>query len=445
MTLKLNEKFLGSLLSAADMEAISGEADRAFETVCRRNGPGNEFLGWIDLPVAYDKEEFRRIQAAAEKIQKSCDIFVVLGIGGSYLGTRAAIEFMRSPLYNDLKKDTPSVYYAGNHISTAALQELFSVCEGHDVCINVVSKSGTTTETAIAFRLFRQWLVNKYGAKGAAERIFATTDRHHGTLREAAKRKGYETFVIPDDIGGRFSVLTAVGLLPMAVAGIDIVEVMAGAVAAREASLQPGVGHNTALRYAALRNLLYRKGRAVEMLVGYEPYLQMLTEWWKQLFGESEGKDGQGILPHAVIFSTDLHSLGQYIQEGAPILFETVLHIRDNDRVLRLQATTDDEEGLNYLAGKTLSEVNETAMLGTLFAHMDGGVPNLVLEVSERSAHAFGYLVYFFEIACAFSGYLLGVNPFNQPGVDSYKTNMFALLGKQGYEAKREALLERIQ
>ena len=444
MTVRLNERFVSEFVTQEEIEAITPTVKQAYQTLAEREGAGNAFLGWIDLPVDYDKEEFARIKRAAARICKSCDIFIVIGIGGSYLGARAAIEFVRSPWYNDLNKDTPDIYYAGNNISAAALNDLLAICEGKDICINVISKSGTTTEPAIAFRVFRALLEKKYGADGARERIFVTTDQRKGALKHFADERGYETFVVPDDIGGRFSVLTAVGLLPIACAGIDIDAMMQGAARARSELSNTDIEHNAALRYAAYRNVLLRKGKTTEILVGYEASQAMLNEWWKQLFGESEGKDGKGLFPSSVIFSTDLHSLGQYIQEGSRHIFETVLDILDNKASYAVPYDEANLDGLNFIAGKTLDDVNKTAMLATLFAHADGGVPNIVIELSERSADAFGYLVYFFELACAVSGYVLGVNPFDQPGVEAYKKNMFALLGKPGYEAEGETLHARM-
>ena len=445
MSIKLNDKFIKNFIKEEDYKAIGAEVSAAYRMVAERSGAGSDFLGWVDLPVNYDKDEFDRIKAAAERIKKSCDVFIAIGIGGSYLGARAAIEFVKSPLYNNLKKDTPDIYFAGNSISSTALSELLAICEGKDICINVISKSGTTTEPAVTFRVFRELLEKKYGAEGARERIFATTDRAKGTLKAFSDKMGYETFVVPDDVGGRYSVLTAVGLLPIAVAGIDIDAMMRGAADARALYTGQPFAENDCFRYAALRNLMYRAGKKVEILVGYEPFQQMLNEWWKQLYGESEGKDNKGIFPASVIFSTDLHSLGQYIQEGERILFETVLDFKNTGCELEIPYDEANVDGLNFLAGKKLNYVNSTAMLGTLFAHNDGGVPNIVLEVSDRTAYSFGYLVYFFELACAVSGYTLGVNPFNQPGVEAYKKNMFALLGKAGYETEKEALEARMQ
>ena len=424
---------------------MEAELEAARKTVMDKSGAGSDFLGWLDLPVDYDKEEFARIKAAAAKIQKSCDVLVVIGIGGSYLGARAAIEFVKSPVYNNLKKDTPDVYFSGNSISASALADLLRICEGRDVCINVISKSGTTTEPAITFRIFRELLEKKYGKDGARERIFVTTDRARGTLKAFSDEMGYETFVVPDDIGGRYSVLTAVGLLPIAVAGCDINAMMAGAAEARGKYLSAPLADNASLRYAAIRNILYRKGKTTEILAAYEPAAQMFCEWWKQLYGESEGKDNKGIFPASVIFSTDLHSLGQYIQDGVRNLFETVIDVQnavDNVEVPNDEANVD---GLNFLSGTQIHDINRTAMLGTLFAHNDGGVPNTVIEIPDRSEKTFGNLVFFFEFACAVSGYMLGVNPFDQPGVEAYKKNMFALLGKPGYEEGRKALEERMK
>ena len=443
--IKLNEKFLSPFVRANEVAQMEAELEAARKTVMDKSGAGSDFLGWLDLPVDYDKEEFARIKAAAAKIQKSCDVLVVIGIGGSYLGARAAIEFVKSPVYNNLKKDTPDVYFSGNSISASALADLLRICEGRDVCINVISKSGTTTEPAITFRIFRELLEKKYGKDGARERIFVTTDRARGTLKAFSDEMGYETFVVPDDIGGRYSVLTAVGLLPIAVAGCDINAMMAGAAEARGKYLSAPLADNASLRYAAIRNILYRKGKTTEILAAYEPAAQMFCEWWKQLYGESEGKDNKGIFPASVIFSTDLHSLGQYIQDGVRNLFETVIDVQnavDNVEVPNDEANVD---GLNFLSGTQIHDINRTAMLGTLFAHNDGGVPNTVIEIPDRSEKTFGNLVFFFELACAVSGYMLGVNPFDQPGVEAYKKNMFALLGKPGYEEGRKALEERMK
>ena len=444
MALTVNNKFLQGFVDGCSLSAIKREAEAAYSLVKAKNGPGSDFLGWLDLPVDYDKEEFARIIKAADKIKNTADILVVIGIGGSYLGARAAIEFVKSPLYNNLKKDTPDIYFAGNNISTTALCELLSICEGKDICVNVISKSGTTTEPAVAFRVFKQLLVDKYGEDGAKERIFVTTDKCRGTLKKFSDEAGYETFVVPDDVGGRYSVLTAVGLLPIAVAGIDVTAMMQGAKDARDAYSVCDLDANDAIKYAAYRNVLYRAGKTTEILVGYEPYMLMMNEWWKQLYGESEGKDQKGIFPASVVFSTDLHSLGQYIQDGERNLFETVINVKDPGAKFVIPDDPANVDGLNFISGKQLDYVNKTAMLATLIAHNDGGVPNILIELDDRSAHSFGYLVYFFELACAVSGYMLGVNPFNQPGVEAYKKNMFALLGKPGYEDMKAELDKRI-
>ena len=445
MTLKLNENYVNGFIKEAEYTNIQPMITAAHNMLKDKSGAGNDFLGWTTLPFDYDKEEFARIKECAKKVKDLCDVFVVIGIGGSYLGARAAIEFVRSPLYNNLKKDTPDIYFSGCNISAEALQELLSICEGRDVCINVISKSGTTTEPAVAFRVFRDLLEKKYGAEGARERIFVTTDKARGTLKKFSDERGYETFVVPDDVGGRFSVLTAVGLLPIAVAGIDVDALMKGAQDAAVAYSNPDLAVNDCYKYAAMRNILYRKGKTTEILVGYEPSNQMINEWWKQLFGESEGKDQRGIYPSSVIFSTDLHSLGQYIQDGVRNIFETVLNVKSTGFSLEIPYDAENVDGLNFLAGMDLNRVNQTAMQGTLLAHVDGGVPNIVIDLEDKSEHSLGYLIYFFELACAISGYVLGVNPFDQPGVEAYKKNMFALLGKPGYEAEKEALEKRIK
>ena len=444
MALRLNETYLNGFVSTAETEKIAHVAEASLELVRSRRGAGNGFLGWVNLPADYDKEEYARIKAASARIQKMCDVFIVIGIGGSYLGARAAVEFCRSPYYNNLKKNTPDVYFAGNTISSSALADILRICEDRDVCINVISKSGTTTEPAVTFRIFRELLEKKYGEEGARERIFVTTDRAKGKLKEFSTKKGYETFVVPDDIGGRYSVLTAVGLLPIAVAGIDIDAMMKGAADAREKYLNAPLAENDAARYAVLRNILYNKGKSMEILVSYEPAAQMFAEWWKQLYGESEGKDGKGLYPSSVIFSTDLHSLGQYVQEGLRTMFETVLDFKSSADTVVIPHDPHDIDGLNFLSGKELHDVNRMAMTGTLFAHNDGGVPNILIEVDERNEENFGALVYFFELACAVSGYMLGVNPFDQPGVEAYKKNMYALLGKPGYEEQKAALEARM-
>ena len=444
MSVKLNDKFLNGFVAEHEVKYLAPYAKVAHSMLSSSTGQGNDFHGWYKLPENYDKEEFSRIKIAAEKIKKNSDILVVIGIGGSYLGARAAIEFVKSPLYNNLKKDTPDIYFAGNNISTTALTELLSICEGKDISVNVISKSGTTTEPAIAFRVFKSLLVEKYGESGAKERIFVTTDKARGTLKKFSDEAGYETFVVPDDVGGRYSVLTAVGLLPIATAGIDIDQLMLGASDAMKAFESDDVNCNDALKYAVLRNILLRKGKNSEILVGYEPFLLMFNEWWKQLYGESSGKDGKGIFPNSVIFSTDLHSLGQYIQDGQRNLFETVITIDYPGAEFVIPEDKANVDGLNFISGRELDYVNKTAMMATLIAHNDGGVPNILLEVKDRSAYSLGYLVYFFEFACAMSGYLLGVNPFDQPGVEAYKKNMFALLGKPGYEEMKTALEARI-
>ncbi len=444
MSIRLNASYLAPFVSAEEIANIQPQVTLAHELLTSRTGAGNDYLGWTTLPADYDREEFARIKVAAEKIKKTCDVFIAIGIGGSYLGARAVIEFLKSPKYNNIPKDTPDIYFAGNSISASEIDELLRICEGKDVCINVISKSGTTTEPAVAFRVFRALLEQKYGKDGARERIFVTTDKARGTLKHFSDEAGYETFVVPDDVGGRFSVLTAVGLLPIAVAGIDIDALMQGAADAMTAYADPNLAQNDCYLYAALRNILYRKGKTTEILVGYELYGAMLNEWWKQLYGESEGKDQRGIFPASVIFSTDLHSLGQYIQDGMRNLFETVISIENNPVSYPIPDDPANIDGLNFLSGMDLNAVKKTAMQATLLAHVDGGVPNILVELADRSAHSLGYLIYFFELACAISGYLLGVNPFNQPGVEAYKKNMFALLGKPGYEDARAALEARL-
>ncbi|MBQ6418239.1 MAG: glucose-6-phosphate isomerase [Synergistaceae bacterium] len=407
----------------------------AAELLKSRKGAGNDFLGWIDLPVNYDKEEFGRIKMAAKKIQSDSEILLVAGIGGSYLGARAAIEFLRHGFYNDLAPEvrkTPRIYYIGNSMNSTYIQDVIDLLEGHDFSVNVISKSGTTTETAIAFRVFRDLLIKKYGAKEAAKRIYATTDKARGALKTLADTEGYESFVIPDDVGGRFSVLTAVGLLPIAASGADIDALMAGAAAGREVALNKAFEENPALQYAALRNILHRKGKTVEILANYEPSMHYISEWWKQLYGESEGKDQRGIFPASVDLTTDLHSMGQFIQDGDRIMFETVLNIEKARKDFALTSQDNDLDGLNYLAGKNMSWVNQCAMQGTIAAHVDGGVPNMMVKIPAQDEKSLGELFYFFEYACGVSGYISGINPFNQPGVEFYKANMFKLLGKPG-------------
>lgn len=443
MAIKCNDKFVKKFVSDSDIEALIPALKDAHEKIINKSGEGADFLGWHSLPVDYDKEEFARIKAAAKRIQGMCDVLVVIGIGGSYLGARAAIEYIKSPNYNLLKKDTPSIFFIGNSISPSALSETLKMCEGKDICVNVISKSGTTTEPAVAFRIFRELLEKKYGKDGAKERIFATTDKARGTLKEFSDKSGYETFVIPDNVGGRYSVLTACGLLPIAVAGCDIDEIMRGAADAYKELSVCDIEKNDAYKYAVLRNALYRKDKSVEIMACYEPAYQYMNEWWKQLFGESEGKDGKGLFPASVIYSTDLHSLGQIVQEGRRIIFETVVDIDKQNASVVIPNDPNNVDNLNFLSGHELNEANKKAYLATVFAHTDGNVPNIVLEVPSRDEYDYGYLVYFFELACAASGYILGVNPFNQPGVEAYKKNMFALLGKPGEEnEKRRKELE---
>ena len=443
MAVKLNAEYLKPFVADHELEAIAPLVSAAHKTLEDRNGPGSDFLGWVDLPVDYDKEEFARIKAAAERIKKSCDVLIVIGIGGSYLGARAVIEALRSTLYNNLTKDTPDIYYVGNSINPTYLNDVLSICEGKDICVNVISKSGTTTEPALAFRIFKKLVEDKYGKEEAKKRIFSTTDKAKGTLKELSDTEGYETFVVPDDVGGRFSVLTAVGLLPIAVAGIDIDKLMAGAAAGREKySKDDG---NDCYKYAALRNILYNKSKSVEMLISYDPNFVMMNEWFKQLFGESEGKDQKGIFPSSATFSTDLHSLGQFIQDGSRIMFETVMEIKKPKTDLFLQPDAENLDGLNFLTNQNMSVVNQKAYQGTVLAHTEGGVPNMILELDDVSEETLGELIYFFEKACAISGYMLGVNPFNQPGVESYKKNMFALLGKPGYESQKAELEAKLK
>ena len=430
-----------------EVENMKKLACDAKELLVSRNGAGNDFLGWIDLPVNYDKEEFSRIKKAAEKIQGDSEVLLVIGIGGSYLGARAAIEFLRHSFYNIVDKSvrkTPEIYFVGNSISSTYIRHLMDVIGDRDFSINMISKSGTTTEPAIAFRVFKEMLEKKYGKKEAASRIYATTDRAKGALKKVADEEGYETFVVPDDVGGRVSVLTAVGLLPIAVSGADIDKLMEGAASGREMALNAPFEENDAVKYAALRNIMLRKGKGVEILANYEPAVHYVSEWWKQLYGESEGKDQRGIFPASVDLTTDLHSMGQFIQDGARIMFETVINVETSREEIILNEEPVDLDGLNYLAGKSVDFVNKSAMNGTILAHTDGQVPNFMVNVPEVNEYYLGQLFYFFEFACGVSGYMLGVNPFNQPGVESYKKNMFALLGKPGYEAQREELLKRL-
>ncbi len=434
-------------ISAEEIANMKASVMCAKDVLTAKTGAGNDFLGWIDLPVDYDKEEFARIKKAAAKIQSDSDVLLVIGIGGSYLGARAAIEFLSHSFYNVLDKadrKTPEIYFVGNSISSKYIKDLQDVLKGKDFSINIISKSGTTTEPAIAFRVFKEMLIAKYGKEEANKRIYATTDKARGALKSLANQEGYESFVVPDDVGGRFSVLTAVGLLPIAVSGADIDQLMAGAAYGREKALNTPYEENPALLYAAVRNILLRKGKQVEIVANYEPSLHYVSEWWKQLYGESEGKDQKGIFPAAVDLTTDLHSMGQFIQDGARILFETVISVEESEAEVVLKKEDIDTDGMNYLAGRTVDFVNKSAMNGTILAHTDGHTPNLKVNVPAQDAYSLGQLFYFFEFACGVSGYLLGVNPFNQPGVESYKKNMFALLGKPGYEAEREALLKRL-
>lgn len=436
-----------SFVRAEELENMKSAVMCAKDVLVNRTGAGNDFLGWIDLPVDYDKEEFARIKKAAEKIQSDSDVLLVVGIGGSYLGARAAIEFLNHSFYNVLpkgKRKTPEIYFVGNSISSKYIKDLQDVLEGKDFSVNIISKSGTTTEPAIAFRVFKKMLIDKYGKEEAGRRIYATTDRAKGALKNLANEEGYESFVVPDDVGGRFSVLTAVGLLPIAVSGADIDKLMEGAALGRKKALEAPYEENGALLYAAIRNILHRKGKQVEIVANYEPSLHYVSEWWKQLYGESEGKDQRGIFPAAVDLTTDLHSMGQFIQDGSRIMFETVLNVEESPAEVLLDREEVDTDGMNYLAGKSVDFVNKSAMNGTILAHTDGNVPNLLVNIPEQNEFCLGELFYFFEFACGVSGYLLGVNPFNQPGVESYKKNMFALLGKPGYEEAREELLKRL-
>lgn len=430
-----------------EIDNMASYVKEAHDMIHNKTGAGNDFLGWVNLPENYDKEEFARIKKAAEKIRSDSDVLVVIGIGGSYLGARAAVEMLQHSFYNALdadKRKGPSVFFAGNNISSTYMADLLEAIDGKDISVNVISKSGTTTEPAIAFRIFKDLLEKKYGKEGAKERIYATTDKARGALKSLADEEGYETFVIADDIGGRYSVLTAVGLLPIAAAGIDIDKMMQGAYDAQVEYSNPNLAENQCYQYAVVRNALSRKGKTVELMVNYEPALHYFGEWWKQLYGESEGKDNKGIFPAAADFSSDLHSMGQYIQQGQRILFETALLVENPRKNIEIQATVDNIDGLNFLAGKTIDFVNSKAAQGTSLAHTDGQVPNLSVTIPSLDAYNFGKLVYFFEKACGLSGYLLGVNPFDQPGVEAYKKNMFALLGKPGYEGERAALEERL-
>lgn len=436
-----------SFLASNELEGMKSCVSTIHNMIHNKTGLGNDFLGWVDLPKNYDKDEFERIKKAAKKIQSDSDVLLVIGIGGSYLGARACIEMIGHSFKNDLTKEerkAPKIYFVGQNISSTYMSDLLDVIKDKDVSINVISKSGTTTEPAIAFRIFKDFLEKKYGKEEAKKRIYATTDSSKGALKKLSDEEGYETFIIPDDVGGRFSVLTPVGLLPIATAGIDIDKIMLGASDASCDFNNENLDTNYAYQYAVIRNALHRKGKDVELLVNYEPKLHYFSEWWKQLYGESEGKDNKGIFPASVDFSTDLHSMGQYIQEGKRILFETVLNVVDVDKHIEIEAVENDLDGLNYLAGKNVDFVNKKAFQGTLLAHTDGQVPNLIVNVPKLDEYNFGYMVYFFEKSCAMSGYLSGVNPFDQPGVEAYKKNMFALLGKPGFEKEKEELEKRL-
>ncbi|MET3506961.1 glucose-6-phosphate isomerase [Halalkalibacter oceani] len=448
MTLQFDYSKALSFFQQDEVTYMQNAVTAAHEALHQKSGAGHEYLGWVDLPSAYDREEFSRIQAAAEKIKSDSDVLLVIGIGGSYLGARAAIEALQHSFYNLLGKEerkAPQVFFVGHNMSSTYIKDLLTLLDGKDVSLNVISKSGTTTEPAIAFRIFRQYLEQKYGCEEARKRIYATTDRKKGALKTLADEEGYQTFVVPDDVGGRFSVLTAVGLLPIAAAGLDIEAMMNGARQASEDLATPDLAKNQAYQYAAIRQIFYNKGKSIEVMVNYEPALHFVGEWWKQLYGESEGKDGKGLFPAAVDFSTDLHSMGQYIQDGRRNLFETVLHVGKVREELTIEEADSDLDGLNYLAGETIDFVNKKAFEGTMLAHTDGGVPNLIVHIPELNEFHFGYLVYFFEKACGISGYLLGVNPFDQPGVEAYKKNMFALLGKPGFEKEKAELEARLK
>lgn len=444
MSLSFSSRYAGDAVTADALAKIKPEVEKAHNYLRTGKGKGSDFIGWLDLPENYDREEFAAIKASADKIKSDSEVLVVIGIGGSYLGARAVIELIKSNNYNSLKKDTPDIFFTGNTISSTAVSELVSICDGRDFSVNVISKSGTTTEPAVAFRVFRDLLFKKYGAREAANRIYVTTDKSRGTLKALADREGYKTFVVPDDVGGRYSVLTAVGLLPIAVAGIDIDALMKGAQDARTEYFEPDLNKNDCYKYAAVRNILYRSGKKIELCVAYEPAFTMMCEWFKQLFGESEGKDGLGLYPSSAVFSTDLHSLGQYIQQGERHLFETVVLFKEPKQELYINDDPENVDGLNFLSGKPLSFVNRKAFEGTVLAHADGGTPSVVIEVDRADEYNTGWLIYFFELACAVSGYILGVNPFDQPGVESYKKNMFALLGKPGYEKEKAELLSRL-
>ncbi|WP_338452305.1 glucose-6-phosphate isomerase [Niallia oryzisoli] len=443
MTLSFDYTNVKPFMNQSEVGNLAPFVQVAHDMLHNKKGPGSDYLGWVTLPFDYDKEEFSRIKQAAERIRKSSDALIVIGIGGSYLGARAAIDALSHTFYNQMSNQT-QIYFAGHNISSTYVSHLIELLEGKDISINVISKSGTTTEPAIAFRIFRDYLEKKYGKEEAKKRIYITTDKEKGALKQLANEEGYETFVIPDDVGGRYSVLSAVGLLPIASAGLDIDQMMAGAAAAADKYNNPDLATNESYQYAAIRNVLYRKGKSIELLVNYEPALHYVSEWWKQLYGESEGKDNKGLFPASVDFSTDLHSMGQYVQEGRRDLIETVIQVAKPKVELTIQPNAANLDGLNFLAGKTMDEVNKNAFQGTVLAHVDGGVPNMVVELDQLNEYTFGEMVYFFEKACGISGHLMGINPFDQPGVEAYKKNMFALLGKPGFETEKEALLKRI-
>lgn len=443
MTLSFNYKHALPFMDQSELDNSKESVKLAHQKLHEQFGAGADFLGWVDLPFTYDKKEFARIKKAANRIQQQSDALIVVGIGGSYLGARSAIEALSHTFHNQMEKQT-AVYYAGHHISPVYMTHLLELLEGKNISINVISKSGTTTEPALAFRILREYMEEKYGKEEAQKRIYITTDQKKGALKELADTEGYETFVIPDNIGGRYSVLTAVGLLPIAAAGVDIDQMMQGAAAAAKKYNNPNLAENECYQYAAIRNSFYNKGKVIELLVNYDPRLHFVAEWWKQLFGESEGKNHKGLFPASVDFSTDLHSMGQYVQEGRRHLLETVIQIRNEEIDIEIKEENVNTDGLNFLAGKTMNDVNKRAYQGTVLAHLDGGVPNLVIELDKLNAYTFGELVYFFEKACGISGHLLGVNPFDQPGVEAYKTNMFALLGKPGFEKEKAIILERL-
>jgi glucose-6-phosphate isomerase len=443
MAISFDYSSASSFFKQSEVDYLSEFIKVAHNSLHERKSPGSDFLGWLDLPIDYDKDEFLRIKQAAERIQGQSDALIVIGIGGSYLGARAAIEALSHSFHNQMNNKT-QIYYAGHNISSTYLSHLLELLEGKNISINVISKSGTTTEPAIAFRIFREYLEKKYGKDEARKRIYATTDQKHGALKKLADEEGYETFVIPDNVGGRYSVLTAVGLLPISVAGLNIDRIMEGAIEGYYKYNSPDLLTNECYQYAAVRNILYNKGKVIELLVNYEPSLHYVSEWWKQLFGESEGKDQKGLFPASVDFTTDLHSMGQYVQEGQRNLLETVLQVRNPQFELIVQEDSKNIDGLNFLASKSMDEINKKAFQGTVLAHIDGGIPNLLIEIDEMNEYTFGEMVYFFEKACAISGLLLGVNPFDQPGVEAYKKNMFALLGKPGFENEKDILMKRL-